>query len=58
MHLPPREFDKLLIYMVAEMALKRRDQELKLNHSKAVASGLATFCVPDSAIVNSAGPFL
>lgn len=37
MHLPPREFDKLLIYMVAEVALKRREQGLKLNRSKAVA---------------------
>ena len=24
MHLTPREFDKLLIYMVAEVALKRK----------------------------------
>jgi urease subunit gamma len=37
MHLTPREFDKLLIYMVAEVALKRREQGLKLNHPEAVA---------------------
>jgi urease subunit gamma len=37
MHLTPREFDKLLIYMLAEMALKRREQGLKLNHPEAVA---------------------
>jgi urease subunit gamma len=37
MHLTPREFDKLLIYMVAEVALKRRQQGLKLNHPEAVA---------------------
>jgi urease subunit gamma len=37
MHLTPREFDKLLIYMVAEVALKRRQQGLRLNHPEAVA---------------------
>ena len=37
MHLTPREFDKLLIYMLAEVARKRRDQGLKLNHPEAVA---------------------
>ena len=37
MHLTPREFDKLLIYMVAEVALKRKEQGLKLNHPEAVA---------------------
>lgn len=37
MHLTPREFDKLLIYMVAEVALRRREQGLKLNHPEAVA---------------------
>lgn len=37
MHLTPREFDKLLIYMVAEVALKRKEQRLKLNHPEAVA---------------------
>jgi urease subunit gamma len=37
MHLTPREFDKLLIYMLAEVALKRKEQGLKLNHPEAVA---------------------
>lgn len=37
MHLTPRELDKLLIYMMAEVALKRRQQGLKLNHPEAVA---------------------
>jgi urease subunit gamma len=37
MHLTPREFDKLLIYMLAEVARKRREQGLKLNHPEAVA---------------------
>jgi urease subunit gamma len=37
MHLTPREFDKLLIYMVAEVALKRRAKGLRLNHPEAVA---------------------
>jgi urease subunit gamma len=37
MHLTPREVDKLLIYMMAEVALKRRQQGLKLNHPEAVA---------------------
>lgn len=37
MHLTPREVDKLLIYMLAEVALKRKEQGLKLNHPEAVA---------------------
>ena len=37
MHLTPREFDKLLIYMLAEVALRRKEQGLKLNHPEAVA---------------------
>jgi urease subunit gamma len=37
MHLTPREFDKLLIYMLAEVALRRKNQGLKLNHPEAVA---------------------
>lgn len=37
MHLTPREVDKLLIYMMAEVALKRKQQGLKLNHPEAVA---------------------
>ena len=37
MHLTPRELDKLLIYMLAEVALKRKQQGLKFNHPEAVA---------------------
>jgi urease subunit gamma len=37
MHLTPREFDKLLIYMLAEVALRRKEQGLKLNHPEAMA---------------------
>jgi urease subunit gamma len=36
-HLTPRELDKLLIYMLAEVALRRKEQGLKLNHPEAVA---------------------
>jgi hypothetical protein len=32
----PREFDKLLIYMVADVALKRKAKGLKLNYPEAV----------------------
>ncbi len=37
MHLTPKEYDKLLIYMVAEVALKRKEKGLKLNYPEAVA---------------------
>ena len=37
MHLTPRELDKLLIYMLADVALRRKEQGLKLNHPEAVA---------------------
>jgi urease subunit gamma len=37
MHLTPRKLDKLLIYMLAEVALKRKQQGLKLNHPEAIA---------------------
>lgn len=37
MHLTPREVDKLLIYMMAEVALRRKEQGLKLNHPESVA---------------------
>ena len=33
----PREFDKLLIYMMAEVAQKRRAQGIKLNYPEAVS---------------------
>jgi urease subunit gamma len=36
-HLTQRELDKLLIHMMAEVALKRKQQGLKLNHPEAVA---------------------
>ena len=37
MHLTPRELDKLMVYMMAEVALKRKAKGLKLNHPEAVA---------------------
>jgi urease subunit gamma len=37
MNLAPREIDKLMIYMVADLAAKRRDRGLKLNYSESVA---------------------
>jgi urease subunit gamma len=37
MHLTPREIDKLLIHVMAEIALKRKEEGLKLNHPEAVA---------------------
>jgi urease subunit gamma len=37
MHLTPREIEKVLIYSLAEIALKRKAKGLKLNHPEAVA---------------------
>lgn len=37
MHLTPREFDKLIVYMLADVALKRKEKGIKLNHPEAVA---------------------
>ena len=37
MHLTPREIDKLLIFSAGELARKRRNRGLKLNHPEAVA---------------------
>ena len=37
MQLTPREFDKLIIYMMADVAQKRKAKGLKLNHPEAVA---------------------
>ena len=34
--LTPREFDKLVLYMVADVALKRKAKGLKLNYPEAV----------------------
>lgn len=42
MHLTPREFDKLLIYMMADVARKRKENGIKLNHPEAVALVSAT----------------
>jgi urease subunit gamma len=47
MHLTPREFDKLLIYMMAEVALKRKAKGIKLNHPEAVA--IISACALDGA---------
>ena len=37
MHLEPREQEKLLIVVAADLARRRRDRGLKLNHPEAVA---------------------
>ncbi|TDC84616.1 urease subunit gamma [Actinomadura sp. 7K507] len=37
MNLSPREIDKMQIFTVAQMAEKRRQRGLKLNHGEAVA---------------------
>lgn len=37
MHLTPREIDKLLVYMAAEVARKRHNRGLKLNYPEAMA---------------------
>jgi urease subunit gamma len=37
MMLTPREIDKLYIYMVADLARRRKARGLKLNHAEAVA---------------------
>jgi len=37
MQLTPREFDKLIIYMMAEVAQKRKAKGIKLNYPEAVA---------------------
>ena len=37
MRLTPKEMDRLTIFTVAEMARRRRDRGLKLNHPEAVA---------------------
>ena len=42
MHLTPREFDKLIIYMMADVALQRKEKGIKLNHPEAVAVVAAT----------------
>lgn len=42
MQLTPREFDKLLIYMMADVAAKRKAKGIKLNYPEAVAIISAT----------------
>jgi urease subunit gamma len=42
MQLTPREFDKLIIYMMADVAQKRKAKGIKLNHPEAVAVISAT----------------
>ena len=37
MQLTPREFDKLIIHMMADVALKRKAGGIKLNYPEAVA---------------------
>jgi urease subunit gamma len=37
MMLSPREIDKLYIYIVADLARKRRDRGVKLNYAEAIA---------------------
>ena len=37
MHLTPREIEKVLIYSLADVALKRKAKGLKLNHPESVA---------------------
>ena len=37
MHFTPREIDKLLIYMLAQVAQRRKEQGLKLNHPETVS---------------------
>lgn len=37
MNLTPKEIEKLMVYVLAQVAQKRKDQGLKLNHPEAVA---------------------
>lgn len=37
MHLSPQERDKLLVHVAADVARRRRDRGLRLNHPEAVA---------------------
>jgi urease subunit gamma len=37
MMLTPREIEKLYVYVIADLARKRRDRGLKLNYSEAIA---------------------
>ena len=42
MHLTPREMDKLLVLSMADIARRRREKGLKLNHPEAMAVITAT----------------
>ena len=44
MHLTPREIDKVLLYALADVALKRKNRGIKLNHPEAVAVISAAAC--------------
>ncbi len=37
MHLTPKEFDKLMIHTLADVANRRKEKGIKLNHPEAVA---------------------
>ena len=37
MHLTPREMEKLLVHSMADVARRRKERGLKLNHPEAVA---------------------
>jgi urease subunit gamma len=37
MMLPPRDIEQLYVYVIADLARKRRDRGLKLNYSEAIA---------------------
>ena len=47
MQLLPREIDKLMIVVVADLARRRKDRGLKLNHPEAI--GLVTYEVIEGA---------
>ena len=42
MHLTPREIEKLMIYQMADIALRRKAKGLKLNHPESMAVICAT----------------
>ncbi len=42
MHLTPREIEKVLLYSLADVALKRKAKGLKLNHPESMAVICAT----------------
>ncbi len=42
MHLTPREMEKVMVYALAEVALKRKAKGIKLNHPEAMSIICAT----------------